>query len=367
MVDVAIGGFYSLRFYNLRFYSLRSSEEKGVSAQGSHEAGKVGDKAVAALGLAQADRTAIALCAGWALFSFSLFIGFRVFSPSFRADWFPTVVSLLKIGAFLIAASLCWRNTQKDSILSGRVVWQALAAGMAFYALGDITVVLWRSLWGITSVVSLGDVFYGASYLFLAIGLLNAVLPRQIELSVGQSLSIAIAGIIGIVLACWINFYAPGLKGLAADRSIDLSAGKPVAELIGAEAKGAAIGAVTNTDKSAPALVALIDERLSQVSNKVGLLYVVGDCVLIVMAAALLVAFWGGSYSEAWKLIALAGLCLYVADMFLIYQVGQGSYRQGAPWEIFWVLSALFFGLGAGVEYGVSIKMQQKRSRKQWL
>ena len=92
-----------------------------------------------------------------------------------------------------------------------------------------------------------------------------------------------------------------------------------------------------------------------------------GDCVLVVMAVALLVAFWGGSYSEAWKLVAIAGICLYIADMLLIYQVGQGAYRQGALWEIFWILSALFFGLSAGVEYGVSTQLQQRTPHRQWL
>ncbi len=325
---------------------------------------KASGKAVAALGLAEADRSAIALCAGWALFSCLLFIGLRFFPSDLRADWLPIAVSLLKIGAFLIAAMLCGRNSSKPFMLSGRLVWQSITAGMIFYALGDITVMLWRSLWGITSVVSLGDVFYGASYLFLAIGLLNAVLPRQMNLSAKQSLSIAIAGITGIVLACWINFYLPPTATL----SLGNAATDPiVAESLGVEARGAAIGVVADTDKAVPALVELIDQRLSRVSDRINLLYVIGDCVLIVMAAALLVTFWGGTYSEAWKLVALAGLCLYVADMFLIYQVSQGRYVQGAPWEIFWVLSALFFGLGAAVEYGVSLKMLRKRSRKQWL
>ena len=84
-------------------------------------------------------------------------------------------------------------------------------------------------------------------------------------------------------------------------------------------------------------------------------------------AAALLIAFWGGAYSEAWKLIALAGLCLYVADMLMIYHHRQSSYIPGSLWEIFWVLSALFFGLGASVEHGVSVQMRQKRSRQQWI
>ena len=324
---------------------------------GSGEKGS-GEKGAIALGLAQADRGAIILCLGWALLSFFLFISFSFLPVSARSEGFPTVVSLLKIGAFLIAAALCWRNTRNPATLSGRTVWQAIAAGMVFYALGDITVVLWRSLWGISSAVSLGDMFYGASYLFLAIGLLNAVLPRQINLSVGQSLGIAITGILGILVACWLNFYAPDLPEAAADN--------PLTPSVSVEAKGAAIGA-TMSERTAPPIIELINQRLNQVSSGIGLLYVVGDCVLVVMAVALLVAFWGGAYSEAWKLIALAGLCLYVADMFAIYQVGKGSYIQGSPWEIFWILSALFFGLAAGVEHGISTRLQTPTPRRRYL
>ncbi len=301
-----------------------------------------GTALTASLGLNKADRKVAAACAGWAVVSA---VGFGLYStvrPEIRPDWFPVVVSLLKLGAFLMAAALCWRNAQDRLILSGRSVWQAIAVGMTCYALGDITVMLWRSVWGITAAVSLGDVFYGASYLFLAIGLSQAVLPRQTRLKLAQSVSIAAAGVIGIVLACWLNFYAPSL-------------GAPQAETaaLGVESvrvgrKDAAIGAIAPTENRAPAVVQLIDQRLSRISDKIGLLYVVGDCVVVVMALALLMAFWGGTYSAAWKPIALAGLCLYVADMFFIYDLGRGVYTQGSPWEFFWILSALLFGLGAG-------------------
>ncbi len=310
----------------------------------------------APLGLAQANRTAVVLCSGWALLAVVSFIAFSVLPSAVRSLWFPTVVSLLKVGAFLISAALCWRNAQDDSILSGQVVWQAIAVGMAFHAFGDITVLLWRSIWGITSVASLGAVFYAASYIFLSIGLLNAVLPRQINLSALQSVSIAVTGLAGILLACWLNFYPFEAIALTPTAPVSL------------KARGANASSLASASSpTAPAIVQLIDERLSGVSNKVGLLYGIGDCVLLVMAAALLVAFWDGTYSEAWKLIALAALCLYVADMFLIYEIRRGSYAQGAPWELFWILSALFFGLGAGVERGISVKMLRKRSRQRWL
>ncbi|MEL6604782.1 MAG: hypothetical protein AAFP20_16340 [Cyanobacteria bacterium J06614_10] len=326
------------------------------------------DKAIAAMGLLQADRKAVWACGGWALLSVccffvSLFIGGN-------ADWFPTLVSLLKMGSFLIAAALCWRNAVNPDILSGRGVWQAIAVGLVAYALGDTTVILWRSLWGVSAAVALADVFYAVSYLFLAIGLFQAVLPRRITLNLPQTLGISMAGVLGIVLASWIAFQAPSSASLAGEVAAEGGAttGSVFSvEAIRVESKGVAAGAVVNAERRVPPLVATIEQRLSPLTTHIGLLYVVGDCVLVVIAVALLVAFWGGTYSEAWKLVALAGLCLYVADMFLIYEVGQGSYRQGAFWEIFWILSALFFGLSAAVEHGVSDRIKRQVPRRSWL
>ncbi len=329
------------------------------------------DNRGAATGLRQVERKVLLTCGGWALLSVLVF-GIGLVLPAappllgesapapLRPAWFVIVVSLLKIGSFLIATVLCWRNARHPDILSGRNVWQAIALGMLFYALGDITVMLWRSLWGISATASLGDVFYGASYLFLAIGLLLAVLPRPINLSLTQTLGISFTGVAGIVLATWINFYMPTVE----------PTGLPVSETgasVVEDYKGATAGAVTRSERSAPAIVTTIDERLGGVARHMGLLYIAGDCALVVMAIALLVAFWGGSYSETWKLVAIAGICLYVADMLLIYQMGQGAYRQGAPWEIFWIFSALCFGLSAGVEHSVSAGLKRRTPRRQWL
>ncbi|MEL6940024.1 MAG: hypothetical protein AAFO84_12600 [Cyanobacteria bacterium J06598_1] len=319
----------------------------------------------AAMGLRQAERQGLIVCSGWALLSLVIFaVGAFVGD---RADWFVIVVSLLKTGSFLIATALCSRNASNPDTVSGRSVWQAIALGMLFYAFGDITVILWRSLWGITSAVSLGDVFYGVSYLFLAIGLLQAVLPRQINLNLPQALGISITGLIGILLASWINFYLPAVEtGVVGGGAITLiqPGPQPGPRL---ESKSAAAGAVTSTSQEVPVIIQTIETRLGGIARHLGLVYVVGDCALVVMAVALLVAFWGGSYSETWKLVALAGLCLYVADMFLIYQVSQNTYQQGAIWEIFWVLSALFFGLSAGVEHGISTQMKTRSRRHEWL
>ena len=324
---------------------------------------RIGRRIGAAIGLGQSGRKGAIACLSWGALSIVLFgLGTLVGQGT---DWFVILVSLLKVGSFLIATALCWHNARNPDIVSGRSVWQAIALGMLFHALGDITVILWRSLWGITSAISLGDLFYSASYLFLALGLLQAVLPRQMTLSLKQTLSISIAGIVGIVLASWINFYSPAVETRLQTDGQTVS--QVVSQLETTTSKSAAAGAVTRTDQRAPAIIQTLEQRLSKVARHLGLVYVVGDCALVVMAVALLVAFWGGSYSQTWRLVAIAGICLYIADMFLIYEIGRDSYQQGAIWEIFWVLSALFFGLSAGVENGISRQMKARSSRREWL
>ena len=323
------------------------------------------------LGLAAVERKTVLLCAGWAIAALIVFSAFWIMPSTVQASsigmGLSVLIDLIQIGAFAIATLLCWRNAKEGAIVSGQIVWQAIAAGLAFYALGDIVTVVWHLLWGAATTAALGDVCRGISYLFLAIGLFNAVLPRQTSLSLLQTLGVSTVGVLGIVLASWISFYAPQVssEGLSSERPASLVAIATETTNPGAASENAA--AEPAASKSAPKIVRTIDERLAPIADKMGLLYVAGDCILIVMAAALLVAFWGGTYSEAWKLIAIAGLCLYVADMFMVYHQGQGSYQAGAFWEIFWVLSALFFGLGASVEHGISTRMKQKRSRQQWI
>ncbi|MEO0768646.1 MAG: hypothetical protein AAFY72_04305 [Cyanobacteria bacterium J06649_4] len=331
----------------------------------------------ATMGLQRAERKVILACAGWALLSGVLFVVAAIMGD--RTGQFAVAVSLLKVGSFLMATVLCWRNAMTPEILSGRSVWQAIAVGMAFYALGDITVILWRSLWDITTTVSLSSVFYAASYLFLAIGLLLAVVPRQITLNWIQTLSIAVAGVLGIVLASWIAFQVPAVEPTTDDEIVGSEDAGVAAVILqsGSDERGTVedLGTIASLpdekiateSRKAPAIIQTIEQRLNPITRHFGLLYVAGDCVLVVLAVALLVAFWGGTYSEAWKLVALAGLCLYVADMFWIYEVGRGIYRQGAFWEIFWILSALFFGLSAGVEYGISLQMRSRTASRNWL
>jgi len=315
--------------------------------------------AIAVTNLDPAERRAWIVCSGWTGLSL-IFFGVGLLFGADSAE-FMMLASLLKAGAFLIATVLCWRSASNPDILSGQSVWSAIALGLLFYTLGDITVILWRSLWGITSTVSLGDVFYGASYLFLVIGLLQAVFSRQIKLSLPQSIGIAITGITGILLASWICFYLPNVEAIPAQPAFPSAMSTTTISITNTTTRGTETRpALTPGKLPVPQIVQTLETRLSRIARYLGLVYVGGDCLLIVIAVALLISFWGGSYSKAWKLVAIAGLCLYIADMFLMYEVGRGTYRPVAPWEIFWILSALFFGLSAGVEQGVASQVKRR-------
>jgi hypothetical protein len=103
---------------------------------------------------------------------------------------------------------------------------------------------------------------------------------------------------------------------------------------------------------------------LEPLVDAVGLLYLIGDIVLLVIAGTLLVAFWGGRYSQSWKLIAIAAFCLYIADMFFAYAINTDTYVEGSLWEVFWTFSAIFFGLGAVVEHAVSVNSRRSPRRR---
>ena len=107
-----------------------------------------------------------------------------------------------------------------------------------------------------------------------------------------------------------------------------------------------------------------VDQILTPLADVVGLLYLIGDIVLLVIAGTLLVAFWGGRYSQSWKLIAIAAFCLYIADMFFAYAVNTDTYIEGSLWEVFWTFSAVFFGLGAVIEHAVSVNSRRSTRRR---
>ncbi|MBF2035738.1 MAG: hypothetical protein IGR92_09700 [Leptolyngbyaceae cyanobacterium T60_A2020_046] len=318
----------------------------------------------------------------WGLISLLFFLLFSVPPPGQeQPDWYFVGITILETGAFLGAGLLCLRNWRSSQIVSGRSVWLWIGIGLLCYVAGNGLFYLWGNVWGQDPSVSLGDGFYLLSYVFLTVGMLQAVLPRRLNLEAQQWIVIAVVGLSGIALAYFLNYVVtepvvdeappealeqvvPATPDTAPDAAPDAAAPDPAAAEMPAPSPAPAEAAPEEDGTAVPAWVLQVDEMLDPYEGIVSLMYVAGDCILVVVAATLLVAFWSGRFSQSWKLIAIAALCLYVADMFFAFSVKQADYQEGALWEVFWTFSALFFGIGAVVEHAISSRASRRPSRR---
>ncbi len=320
-------------------------------------------------------QSTLMLCLGWGIGSIIFFLLFGALAPGeeSRADWFLISINFLEIFAFLLAASLCFRNSGSSQIISGRTVWFALGIGMLAYAAGTVFFFLWGTVWGLDPSVSMGDGFYFISYIAMVVGMLLAALPRRIDLSLAQWGTIVAIGAAGIVLACGLNFGWPWasaqvLTQPAMAAEIQLAQTPPDSEPLVAPVEDLVEEVVeVEPEVSAgllptPGWAQALDDALEQFADPVALIYVLLDCFLVVIAAALLVAFWGGRFSQSWQLIAIATFCLYIADM--VFAAVTDNYVEGELWEVFWILSALFFAAGAAIEYNVSRRSRRGSRRR---
>jgi hypothetical protein len=309
----------------------------------------------------------VGACIAWGVVTLLFFL--LLSSPGAdgsQPGWFLVGINLLEIGAFFLASVLCFRNWRSTQIVSGRNVWFWIGLGLLFYTVGNILFFIWGTIWGLDPSVSLGDFFYIFSYIFLATGMFKAVLPRRLNLELPQWLIVIGIGLGGVLLAIFVNLAAAEaapVPGAATPIAYLAQAPAPVAAPPAAPA-GEAITEVVVETSSAPGWVSQFDQILTPLADVVGLLYLIGDIVLLVIAGTLLVAFWGGRYSQSWKLIAIAAICLYIADMFFAYAVNTDTYIEGSLWEVFWTFSAVFFGLGAVIEHAVSVNSRRSTRRR---
>jgi hypothetical protein len=303
----------------------------------------------------------------WGVFSllFSL-----LFSPSGGndpAEWFVLGINLLETGAFLIAALLCFRNWRSPQIVSGRTVWLWIGLGLIMYVLGNVFFFLWGNVWGLDPAVSFADFFYILCYVFVSIGMFQAVLPRRLNLELSQWLIVLGIGLATVLLSLFVKLQSvettPLSMGIGSSPTAYLIAQAPPVDGA-APVAPAPLVAPAEVPASAPGWALQVNALLEPFAGIVGLLYLLGDIVLLIIAGTLLVAFWGGRFSQSWKLIAIAAVFLYVADMFFLYTTNTDSYVEGSVWEVFWTLSAVFFWLGAVVEHAVSVNSRRSSRRR---
>lgn len=316
----------------------------------------------------------------WAVLSLLFFLLFSV--PAKGEDlpfWYVIGTYVFELGAQLAAALLCLRNWRSPQIVSGRNVWLGIGLGVLSYLIGNLLFGCWEVVWGLDPDVSLGDVFYIAAYFLLAWGMILAVISRRLNLEIWQWAVLAAIAAGGIALAVWVatpaNKLTPAAINPAATEQVATSvaptAKAPKAPAIKPTAKPADKTPAITEDEAeeetaAPAWVQALDKQLEPFAYPVNLFYIIGDVFLLIIATALLLAFWGGRFSNSWRMIAAATFSLYIADMWFKYAETriQGEYQSGSLLEVFFVFMGVLFGIGAVLEHDISTRTRRP-GRKQ--
>lgn len=312
----------------------------------------------------------------WAVISLLFFLLFSVTGPDQqRPGWYAVVTYILEEVAYLGAALLCFRNWRSPQIVSGRGVWLAIGLGMLSYFIGNMIFGVWELVWQQNPAVSPADLFYIATYILLAWGMIQAVLPRRLSLELYQWFIVIGVVVLGILLAAFLWFRAgtpdeaeapPTPTGIEQPASPNTTSPTPTSSPT-AQAPALPETATTEPDtaaSSAPGWVLALDEVLLPLEDVVSLIYIIGDVALLGTATTLLLAFWGGRFSQSWRMIAAAAFSLYIADIWFLYAASQEDYQSGSLPEVFWIFSGVLFAIGAVLEYGVSNRSRRGAGRR---
>lgn len=300
----------------------------------------------------------------WAVTSLLFFLLFSVSSPGeVRPLWYMIGTYLFELLPFLAAACLCYRNWRSPNIASGRNVWLGIGLGMICYFIGGLIFGLWELYWGLNADVSPADLFYLLVYAFVGWGMVLAILPRRLNLETWQWLTVAAIAILGVALAVWVYIITPDNSTKA-----DATASTTNTEQTTASKSTTAATTIapvvkdsedTKKEKDVPAWAMAVEEVLNPLAVPVNLSYIIGDVFLLIIAATLLLAFWGGRFVQSWRMIAAATISLYIADMWTKYAAGDPQYESGGLLDVFYVFSGVLFAIGAALEFDISIRSRR--------
>ena len=320
----------------------------------------------------------------WAVLALLFFLLFSVADPGqSRPDWYSYGTSVFEIVAFFTASLLCFRNWSSPQIVSGRRVWLGIGLGMLCYSIGSVLFTFWETYLGREADVSPGDFFYIPTYLFLAWGMIMAFADRRLNLDLWQWFTVGMIAAVSIAFATWLtltpNSSASALFGEPALAQTTLVKPTPKATISptvkpspiiipSATPKPVAIEqkkAIKEKKDDAPEWVITIEHTLAPLKPFLDYFYVLADVFILIIATTLLLAFWGGRFSQSWRMIAAAAFSLYIADMWFKYATTRlENYQSGGLVEIFWVLSGVLFGIGAALEYDLSRSRRNSSRRR---
>lgn len=291
--------------------------------------------------------------------------------------WYQIGTYVIELSAYLGSALLCFRNWRSTQMVSGRTVWLGIGLGMLSYFVAGLVFGWWELGWGLDPEVSPADLFYVSTYICLGWGMILAITSKRLELESWQWAILATVAIGGISLGTWVA--SPTMFGLLPSEPEALEQVAPASSVAGSVGdltnlnsgkSGEVAPPITETEAesesenvSVPSWVMALDVKLQPFAYLINLFYIIGDVFLLILAAALLMAFWGGRFSQSWRMIAAGTVSLYIADMYFkwVDSQAEGSYQSGSLPEIFFVFSAIMFGIGAILEYDISTRSRQSR------
>lgn len=325
----------------------------------------------------------------WAVLALLFFLLFSISVPGEDPPlWYRIGTYIFEEVAFLGGAILCFRNWQSPQIASGRNVWLGIGLGMLSYFLGNLLFCWWELYWGLDPAVSLGDLFFVAFYLFLGWGMILAVLPRRLNLENKQWVIVGAIASVAIALAVWLSLASPAdseetsvppskpaIAQVSPATQPKTTAPPKKAPTLKATPKAGASAqtkppaskppAETAPKNPPPGWVLSLEDNLKPLAKPVSFFYIICDVVLLIIAATLLLAFWGGRFSQSWRMIAAAAFSFYIADMWFKYATDHiPDYQSGFILEVFWVFSGVLFAVGAALEYDTSIRSNRRGARK---
>lgn len=314
----------------------------------------------------------------WGVLSLLFFLLFSVPLPGEDLPgWYSVGTYFLEEIAFLFATLLCFRNWRSSQIVSGRNVWFLLGAGMLSYFIGNLFLMYWELVLGKSPEVSPGDFFFLLTYVFLGSGMFLAVASRRLNLMLGQYGIIAGIALLGVLIAYFTAIAVPedldmGVVEPNAIEQVQSPDAAATNEALPPDAATAPAVEPTPAGDTAPEAEAnvpgwaqAVENLLAPLAGIVGWLYILGDLVLLVMATALLLAFWGGRFSLSWRFIAAAAFCFYIADIWFNYATSYiEDYETGALPEVFWIFSGILVSVGAALEYDLSTRSRRNLRRR---
>lgn len=337
----------------------------------------------------------------WAVVALLFFLLFSVPDPGrVRPTWYSYGTSIFEIVAFFSAAMLCLRNWRSSQIVSGRRVWLGIGLGMLCYSIGSLLFTFWETYLGREADVSPGDFFYIPTYLFLGWGMLTALVDRRLNLDFLQWMIVGAIAAISIAFATWLTltptpdkaaFFGiepamaqtvpakPTPKASITPRNSEGTAPAKTAQPVPTKPAPAKPSPTPTpvinppsettpppeaTKPDAPEWVVSVETTLAPLKPFLDYFYVLADVFILITATTLLLAFWGGRFSQSWRMIAAAAFSLYIADMWFKYATTRlDNYQSGGIVEIFWVFSGVLFGIGAVLEYDLS-RSRRSNSRR---